>query len=137
MVGELQRGGDEWLITLEKGCGQLQEIVEELSLLLKEESEIEGGAISLADWLNDTADDMLNIIWELEEMPHPQLEARINWTRADSMLATCKALFTEGRNLCNLLEERLEGEKEWKEAQAATKVATPTSATPTTSTSVT
>ncbi|GBG62705.1 hypothetical protein CBR_g31722 [Chara braunii] len=115
LVGELQRGADEWLRTLEKGCMQLQVMVGEPSSRSNEEPEVEGGAISLADWLKDMTDDMLNIIWTLEEGPDPQLEACIDWRKADGMMSTCYALFTEGRNLCYMLEERLEGDNDMED----------------------
>ncbi|GBG65476.1 hypothetical protein CBR_g51071 [Chara braunii] len=56
------------------------------------------------------ADDILNIIWELEEWPDPQLESCIDWTRAHGMMSTSYALFAEGRNLRYKLEERLMGD---------------------------
>ncbi|GBG70962.1 hypothetical protein CBR_g8262 [Chara braunii] len=60
-------------------------------------------------------DDMLNIIWMLEEGPDPQLEACIDWRKADGMMSACYALFTEGRNLCYMLEERLEGDNDMED----------------------
>ncbi|GBG88092.1 hypothetical protein CBR_g46581 [Chara braunii] len=108
--GELQRGAGDWLMTLEKGCRRLQVMVGELSLRSHEEPEDVGGAISLAGWVKNMADDMLDIIWELEEGPDPQLESCIDWTRARGMMSTCYALFAEGRNLHYKLEERLMGD---------------------------
>ncbi|GBG67295.1 hypothetical protein CBR_g434 [Chara braunii] len=113
--GELQRGADEWLMTLEKECRRLQVIVGELSLQSHEEPEVEGGAISVADWLKDMTDDMLDIIWELEEGPDPQLEACIDWRRVDGMMSTCYALFTESQNPRYMLEERLEGDNDMED----------------------
>ncbi|GBG82018.1 hypothetical protein CBR_g34198 [Chara braunii] len=105
--GELQRGAEELLTTLEKGCRRLQELVEALSVRSNEEPGIDGGAILLAGWLNDTAEDILDVMWELEEGPDPQLDAYIDWRRADGVMNTCKALFVKGRGLRFLLEDRL------------------------------
>ncbi|GBG69624.1 hypothetical protein CBR_g4454 [Chara braunii] len=118
--GGLQQRADDWLATLEQGCRQLQVMVGELSLRSNEEPEDEGGAISLAVWLKNMADDMLDIIWGLEEEADPQLEACIDWKRAESMMSTCYALFAEGRNLRYKLEDRLKGEddlegEDWQE----------------------
>ncbi|GBG84504.1 hypothetical protein CBR_g38786 [Chara braunii] len=118
--GELQRRTDDWLVTLEQGCRRLQVMVGELSSWSNEELEDEGGAISLAVWLKNMADDMLDIIWGLEEGPDPQLEACIDWKRAEAMMSTCYALFAEGRNLHYKLEDRLKGEddldgEDWQE----------------------
>ncbi|GBG67619.1 hypothetical protein CBR_g749 [Chara braunii] len=118
--GELQRGADDWLMTLEEGCRRLQVMEGELSLRSHEEPEDVGGAASLAGWVKNMADDMLDIIWELEEGPDPQLESCIDWTRAHGMMSTCYALFAEGRNLRYKLEERLTGnddkeDENWQE----------------------
>ncbi|GBG82477.1 hypothetical protein CBR_g34853 [Chara braunii] len=104
--GELQRGAEEWLTTLEKGCRQLQELVEALSVRSNEEPGIDGGAILLVGWFNDTAEDILDVMWELEEGPDPQLDACVDWRRADGVMNTCKALFVKGRDLRFLLEDR-------------------------------
>ncbi|GBG63870.1 hypothetical protein CBR_g39651 [Chara braunii] len=118
--GELQRQADDWLVTLEQGCRRLQMMVGELSLQSIEEPEDEGGAISMAVWLKNMADDMLDIIWWLEEGPDPQLEACIDWRRAEAMMSTCYDLFAEGRNLRYKLEDRLKGKdnlegEDWQE----------------------
>ncbi|GBG80193.1 hypothetical protein CBR_g30559 [Chara braunii] len=105
--GELQCGAEEWLTTLEKGCRRLQELVEALSVRSNEEPGIDGGAILLAGWLNDTAEDILDVMWELEEGPDPQLDAYIDWRWADDVMNTCKAFFVKGRDLRILLEARL------------------------------
>ncbi|GBG87417.1 hypothetical protein CBR_g45474 [Chara braunii] len=108
--GELQRGADEWLIIMENGCRRLQELVGELSVRSNEEPGIDGGAISLADWLNDTTEDILDVMWELEEGPDPRLEAYIDWWWADGIMATRRVLFAKGRDLRFLLEDRLASE---------------------------
>ncbi|GBG76881.1 hypothetical protein CBR_g23096 [Chara braunii] len=112
VVGELQRGADAWMMILEMGYRRLQVTVGELSLQSNEEPEVERRVISLADWLKDMTDDMLEIIWELEEGPDPQLEACIDWRRVDGMMSYCYALFDEGCNLRDMLEERLEGDND-------------------------
>ncbi|GBG88847.1 hypothetical protein CBR_g48459 [Chara braunii] len=105
--GEMQHGAEEWLIILERGCRRLQELVEELSERSNEEPGTEVGAISLAGWLNDTTKDIMQGMWELEEGLDPQLDAFIDWRRADSMMNTCTALFAKGRDLRFLLEDGL------------------------------
>ncbi|GBG71950.1 hypothetical protein CBR_g10887 [Chara braunii] len=99
---------------------RLQMMVGELSLRSIEEPEDEGGAISMAVWLKKMVDDILDIIWWLEEGPDPQLEACIVWKRAEAMMSTCYDLFTEGRNLRYKLEDRLKGKddlegEDWQE----------------------
>ncbi|GBG87154.1 hypothetical protein CBR_g44612 [Chara braunii] len=85
-------------------------MVGKLSLRSHEEPEDVGGAISQAGCVKNMADDMLDIIWELEEGPDPQLESCIDWTRAHGMMSTCYTLFIEGSNLRYKLEERLIGD---------------------------
>ncbi|GBG79836.1 hypothetical protein CBR_g30101 [Chara braunii] len=118
--GELQRQADDWLVTLEQGCRRLQMMVGELSLRSIEEPKDEGGAISMAVWLKNMVDDMLDIIWWLEEGLDPQLEACIDWKRAEAMMSTCYDLIAEGRNLHYKLEDRLKGKddlegEDWQE----------------------
>ncbi|GBG82039.1 hypothetical protein CBR_g34221 [Chara braunii] len=55
-----------------------KEIVREMSLRLQMEPEVEGGAIALAGWMKDKSEDMLAIIWELEEGADPWLDVRID-----------------------------------------------------------
>ncbi|GBG73698.1 hypothetical protein CBR_g17040 [Chara braunii] len=118
---ELQLGANGWLITLEKGWRWLQEIVRDMSLRLQAELEVEEGAIPLAGWLKDKSEDMLEIIWELEEGPDPRLDVCINWRRADGIMSVCKTLFNGGCDLCALLEDRLEGDIDGEEAHVATE----------------
>ncbi|GBG82000.1 hypothetical protein CBR_g34180 [Chara braunii] len=106
LVGELQHRAEEWLIILEEGCKQLWTIVGVLTMRQQEGEEIDGGAISMDQWLEDRTQEMLDIMWELEEGPDPRLDAYIDWRRADDRMGACKALFTMGRNLRNQLEIR-------------------------------
>ncbi|GBG91943.1 hypothetical protein CBR_g54039 [Chara braunii] len=108
-------GGATWLMTLEEGCRRLQVMVGELSVRSHEEPEDIAAAISLAGWVKNMADDMLDIIWELEEGLDPQLESCIDWMRAHGMMSTCYALFAEGRNLHYKLEERLMGDEDMED----------------------
>ncbi|GBG62138.1 hypothetical protein CBR_g29337 [Chara braunii] len=110
LSGELHRGADDWLLTLEDGCRRLQVMVAELSWRSHEEPEDAEGAISPTAWVKSTADGMLDVIWELEEGPDPQQESCIDWTRARSMMSSCYVLFAEGGNLCFKLEKRLKGD---------------------------
>ncbi|GBG63615.1 hypothetical protein CBR_g38926 [Chara braunii] len=98
-----------------------KEIVQDMSLWLQAEPEVEGGAISLAGWLKDKSEDMLEIIWELEEGPDPRLDVCIDWRRANGIMSVCKTLFNEGRDLCALLEDRMEGDIDGEEAHVATE----------------
>ncbi|GBG46258.1 hypothetical protein CBR_g79664 [Chara braunii] len=122
LVRELHIGAIEWLITLENGCRWLREIVRDMSLRLQMEPEVEGGAISLAGWMKDKSEDMLAIIWELEEGPDPWLDVSIDWRRADGIMSICKTLFNWGRDLYALLEHRLEGVIDREDTHVATEV---------------
>ncbi|GBG82569.1 hypothetical protein CBR_g34945 [Chara braunii] len=130
---ELHLGANEWLVTLEKGRRWLHEIVGDMSLGLQMEPEVEGGAISLAGWMKDKSEDMMEIIWELEEGPDPRLDICIDWRRADGIMAVCKTLFNEGRDLYDLLEDRLESVIDREEAHVAMEVTVVTSRPTTTS----
>ncbi|GBG60434.1 hypothetical protein CBR_g5610 [Chara braunii] len=88
---------------------------------LRLEPEVERGAISLAGWLKDKSEDMLELIWELEDGPDPRLDVCIDWRRADGIMSICKTLFKEGRDLCALLEDRLEGDIDGEEAHVASE----------------
>ncbi|GBG87606.1 hypothetical protein CBR_g45758 [Chara braunii] len=65
------------IATLEEGCKQLQTMVGVLMLRQREGVEINGGAISMDQWLEDMTLEMLNIMWELEEGPDPRLDLYI------------------------------------------------------------
>ncbi|GBG67324.1 hypothetical protein CBR_g463 [Chara braunii] len=71
-----------------------------------EGGKIDGGAISMEQWLEDRIQELLDILWELEDGPDPRLRGYIDWRRADDRLAACRTLFTLGRDLCNQLEYR-------------------------------
>ncbi|GBG78721.1 hypothetical protein CBR_g27946 [Chara braunii] len=66
-----------------------------------------GGALTLAGWMKDTSEDMLAIIWELEEGPDPRLDVCIDRRKADGVLSDCYTLFQEGRDLSDRLTARL------------------------------
>ncbi|GBG78089.1 hypothetical protein CBR_g26027 [Chara braunii] len=145
LVGELRSGAEEWIIILERSCTLLQEIVGVLSLQWQEKLEVDWGAISMAEWLGDLTQETLDIIWELEEGPDPQLEAYIDWGRADDVMGICNALFAKSRDLHFLLEEdwqemvvdakltKTKGANDMDDAQVDTKIAatTPTATTTT------
>ncbi|GBG84154.1 hypothetical protein CBR_g38128 [Chara braunii] len=121
--GELQRRAENWLTSLEEGCRRLQVMVGELSLRSHEEPQDAGGASCLAGWAKNMGEDMLDIIWELEEGLDPLLESCNDWTAADGMMSICYALFAEGRDLRQKLEDRLVGddvmEDEFSQANGA------------------
>ncbi|GBG86629.1 hypothetical protein CBR_g41692 [Chara braunii] len=84
----------------------MQTIVGMLMQQQKEEVEINWGAITMDQWLENRTQEMLDILWELEEGPDPQLDVYINWRRVDDRMAACKTLFTLGRDLHNQWENR-------------------------------
>ncbi|GBG60990.1 hypothetical protein CBR_g18586 [Chara braunii] len=106
LEGELQYPAEEWITTLEEGCKQMQTIVGLLMQRQQEGGEIDGGAISMDQWLEDRIQELLDILWELEEGLYPQLDVYIDSRRADDRLAACRTLFTLGRDLRNQLEYR-------------------------------
>ncbi|GBG63816.1 hypothetical protein CBR_g39600 [Chara braunii] len=133
-----------------------------LSLRWQEGAEIEVGAISMAEWFDDMSRDMLDVIWELEEGPDPQLEAFIDWRHEDDSIGVCKALFAQGCHLHDQLKGRSwtrddeypspdrqergkttadwlssKGEEETAAAQAATETTAATATTTSTITSAT
>ncbi|GBG74262.1 hypothetical protein CBR_g18673 [Chara braunii] len=105
--GELHRGAAAWLCTLERGWWRLQLIAGELSLQKQQGMEVDRGAISLPVWLAGSSQDVLAIIWELEEGPAAQLDPIIDWSQADELLNICYALFEEGVALRTELEDSI------------------------------
>ncbi|GBG62637.1 hypothetical protein CBR_g31272 [Chara braunii] len=104
---ELQRGADDWLSTLETGGRWLQAVVRFLSYQLQKGLVNEQGAIMLVDWLEARIQDMLDILWEVEEGPAPQFYAYMDWRGVGARMGVCQALFREGRDLRYQLEDRL------------------------------
>ncbi|GBG77831.1 hypothetical protein CBR_g25761 [Chara braunii] len=105
--GELHRGAAAWLCTLERGQRRLQLIVGELYLQKQQGTEVDRGAISLLVWLAGRSQDMLAIIWELEEGPASQLDPIIDWSQADELLNVCYARSEEGVALRTELEDSI------------------------------
>ncbi|GBG89563.1 hypothetical protein CBR_g49352 [Chara braunii] len=95
----------------------------ELSLRSHEEPQDARGVSCLAGWAKNMGEDMLDIIWELEEGLDPLLESCTDWTTAHGMMSICYALFAEGRDLRQKLEDRLVGddviEDEFSQANGA------------------
>ncbi|GBG61517.1 hypothetical protein CBR_g21859 [Chara braunii] len=106
LEGELRHLAEEWITALEEGCKQMQTTVGLLMQRQQDGGEIDGGAILMEQWLEDRIQELLDILWELEDGPDPRLEVYIDWRRADDRLAACRALFTLGRDLRNPLEYR-------------------------------
>ncbi|GBG62358.1 hypothetical protein CBR_g30312 [Chara braunii] len=106
LVGKLPQQAEEGITTLEEGYKQMQTIVGLLMQRQQEGGEIDGGAISMDQWLEDRIQELLDILWELEEGPDPRPDVYIDWRRADDRLAACRTLFTLGRDLRNQLEYR-------------------------------
>ncbi|GBG63297.1 hypothetical protein CBR_g37383 [Chara braunii] len=79
-----------------------------MSLRRQQGPEVDWGATSLATWLDDITQETLEIIWDLEEGPDPQVEPFIEWKRADELMSTCKALFVEARNMRYELEDHFQ-----------------------------
>ncbi|GBG90261.1 hypothetical protein CBR_g50439 [Chara braunii] len=120
---ELQIEANEWLTTLEEGRRCLQVIVRDMSLRLRIEPEVDGGATALSEWIKEKSEDMLEIIWVQEEGPDPRLDVCIDWRRADGIMSVCKTLFEESRYLYDRLHERLAGiidREDEREVAAAT-----------------
>ncbi|GBG69665.1 hypothetical protein CBR_g4495 [Chara braunii] len=90
----------------QKESGQWKSRTDQPRSYYKEGAEIDGVAISMVQWLEDRTQEMLDVMWELVEGPDPQLGTYIGWRRADGMMGSCKALFTKGHNLRNMLEDR-------------------------------
>ncbi|GBG92164.1 hypothetical protein CBR_g54516 [Chara braunii] len=118
---ELQQGADDWLITMERGCQQLQAVVGVLVGQMQKGSKVDVGEMKLDEWLEARGQDMLEILWELEEGPDPRFEAYLDWRRLDPSsyldwrrldpkMGVCQALFREGRDLRWRMEEWLEEE---------------------------
>ncbi|GBG67604.1 hypothetical protein CBR_g734 [Chara braunii] len=72
--------------------------------------------------MKDKSEDMLAIVWELEEGPDPRLDVYIDWRRADGIMSVCKTLFNEGRDLYALQEDWLEGIIDREDAHEVTAV---------------
>ncbi|GBG75883.1 hypothetical protein CBR_g21125 [Chara braunii] len=105
---ELQQGAYDWLITMEKGCQQLHAVVGVLLGQMQKGSKVVVGEMKLDEWLEARGQDMLEIMWELEEGPDPRFEAYLDWRRLDAKMGVCQALFREGRDLRWRMEEWLE-----------------------------
>ncbi|GBG80318.1 hypothetical protein CBR_g30686 [Chara braunii] len=103
----LQQGAAEWLLTIQEGHRRFQDIVDALFTRRGDRSEADGGAPALIRWLDDMMQSMLDVIWELEEGPAPQLDEFINWRQAHTLMQHCYDIFEEGCDLCAALEAGL------------------------------
>ncbi|GBG85753.1 hypothetical protein CBR_g40482 [Chara braunii] len=103
-ITESQQGADKWLLTIQEGCARLRSIMDALFMRGGDWLEVEEGAA--ADQEN-TMQSMLDIIWELEEGPAPQLDEFIDWRQAETLMQRCYDIFKEGRDLFEALVERV------------------------------
>ncbi|GBG70745.1 hypothetical protein CBR_g8042 [Chara braunii] len=87
---------------------QLQAVVGVLVGQMQKGSKVDVGEMKLDEWLEARGQDMLEILWELEEGPDPRFEAYLDWRRLDAKMLVCQALFREGRDLHWRMEEWLE-----------------------------
>ncbi|GBG60092.1 hypothetical protein CBR_g423 [Chara braunii] len=55
--------------------------------------------LDISNVLGRRAQQMLEIIWELEVGPAPELDALIDWRQVDDLLNDCYTLLDEGGNL--------------------------------------
>ncbi|GBG84283.1 hypothetical protein CBR_g38254 [Chara braunii] len=107
-AGTLQQDAADWLDVLGAAHQQLQATVGELTQRSQEQAALEGGGLSLSAWVASRSQILLDIVWEIEELeemlvsgPHPSLD----WRQVEAELAVCKALYRQGRDVCNLLED--------------------------------
>ncbi|GBG67244.1 hypothetical protein CBR_g88533 [Chara braunii] len=106
-IEQLQSGAAEWLETIEEGGCRLQEVVAILCSSHGDQSGAVGGTITLAPWLKDMMQSMLEVIWELEEGPTPSIEEFVDWHQAGLLMHRCYDIFRNGRNRCAALEAGL------------------------------
>ncbi|GBG77747.1 hypothetical protein CBR_g24194 [Chara braunii] len=107
-MAELQQGGDDWLATMKMGCQRLQAVVGVLLFQMQKGLVVDGGAMTLGEWLDAHTLNMLDILWELEEGPDPQFDDYMDWRRVEARMGVCQALFREGRDLRYQMEDGLE-----------------------------
>ncbi|GBG67238.1 hypothetical protein CBR_g88526 [Chara braunii] len=106
---DFRRGAAEWLQTIEEGGRRLQEVVDILCSSQGGQLGTVGGTDSLALWLEDMMQAMLDIIWELEEGPAPSLDEFVDWHRAGLLMHGCYDIFRIGQDRCAALQEGLMG----------------------------
>ncbi|GBG82935.1 hypothetical protein CBR_g36462 [Chara braunii] len=106
---DLRRGAVEWLQIIEEGGRRLQEVVDILLASQGGQLGTVGGTVSLAPWLEDKMQAMLDVIWELEEGPAPPIDEFVDWHRAGQLMHGCYDIFRIGQDRCATLEEGLLG----------------------------
>ncbi|GBG73983.1 hypothetical protein CBR_g17694 [Chara braunii] len=98
-VAQLQHDADDWLFTIQEGGVRLRGIVEAMSAKGRDWRAVEGGGTALLTWTENSMQDMLEVIWELEEGSDPRLEDLLDWRQAKTLMQRCYAIFREGQNL--------------------------------------
>ncbi|GBG66023.1 hypothetical protein CBR_g55002 [Chara braunii] len=118
---------------MEDSRQRLQDMVSLLSASTPPPPEVVGGAISVARWVETVLQQMLEVIWVLEEGPAPELDELVDWRQVGALLNDCYALLDEGSEQGADMAKRSGGELSITMlAAVAPTVSTPmTTSTPT------
>ncbi|GBG68337.1 hypothetical protein CBR_g2881 [Chara braunii] len=101
LTANLQQAAANWIYTVKEGKRRLREIVTLVSSTVRDWSEVIGGGTSRTAWLEDKRQRMMDVLWELEEGPNPQLDDLLDWQLADSLMGDCYGIYEEGSDLCD------------------------------------
>ncbi|GBG82492.1 hypothetical protein CBR_g34868 [Chara braunii] len=101
LTANLKQAATNWIYKLKEGQRRLREMVTLVSSTACDWSGVERGETSRTVWLEDKRQRMMNVLWELEEGPDPQLEDLLDWQLADSLMSDCYAIYEEGSDLCD------------------------------------
>ncbi|GBG72287.1 hypothetical protein CBR_g11215 [Chara braunii] len=101
LTANLQQVVENWIYKLKEGKRRLREMVTLVSSKVRDWSEVVGGETSRTAWLKDKRQRMMDVPWELEEGPDPQLDDLLDWQLVDSLMGNCYAIYEEESDLCD------------------------------------